>query len=146
MPYGSDIDMRVLRGNKYFQHGVQKKSANYRHKHAFIEEAEILENTKEHSIYANFRQYGLPRPELVRCDVSNVSWKLDQLYGLKFDAILCDPPYGIRAGARKTGTLNPRVIPEQYHDGHHSRTMLCDQKEIMYDLLQFVATCLRVGG
>ena len=23
---------------------------------------------------------------------------------LKFDAIVCDPPYGIRAGSRKTGS------------------------------------------
>ena len=70
MAYGSDIDMRVLRGNKYFQHGVKKSDAKYRHKPVLIEEAEIFENTKDHSIYANFRQYGLPRPELVRCDLN----------------------------------------------------------------------------
>jgi len=146
MAYGSDIDMRVLRGNKCFQHGVKKSNPNYVHKQVLTEEADILENTKDHSIYANFRQYGLPRPELVRCDLNSLSWKPYDKLGYKFDAILCDPPYGIRAGARKTGTENPVAIPEQYQDCHHPRTQLYDQKDIMYDLLQFVAKYLRVKG
>merc|ERR1719295_2403668 len=75
MVYGSDIDIRVLRGNKYFQHGVKKSNPNYVKMDVLTEEEEILKNTKDHSIYANFRQYGLPRPELVRCDLNNLTWR-----------------------------------------------------------------------
>eukprot|EP01084_Bolivina_argentea_P312914 541793_1 len=144
--FGGDIDLRVLRGNKYFQHGIQKSDNAYKHKPMYIEEEEIKKNTAEHSIYANFKQYGLNRPELLRCDLNNLIWKQYECMGLKFDGILCDPPYGLRAGARKSGHKNPVKVPEKYIHNHHPRTMLYDQKDVMYDLLQFVAKYLRVNG
>eukprot|EP01083_Nonionella_stella_P077461 211573_1 len=144
--FGGDIDMRVLRGNKYFQHGIQKTDHKYRHKTTFIEEEEIVKNTEDHSIYANFKHYGLQRPELMRCDLNNIAFKAYSDMGMKFDAILCDPPYGLRAGARKCGHKNPIKIPEKYHDNHHPRTQMYDQKDIMYDLLQFVAKYLSMNG
>ena len=144
--YGGDIDIRVLRGNKYFQHGIKKTDSRYRHKPVLIEEEEIMKNTENHSIYANFKQYGLNRPELIRCDLSNLSWRNYECMGIKFDAILCDPPYGLRAGARKSGVKNPIKVPKEYEDNHHPRTQCYDTKDIMYDLLQFVAKYLNVGG
>eukprot|EP00446_Apocalathium_sp_SHHI-4_P048690 CAMPEP_0177393572 /NCGR_PEP_ID=MMETSP0368-20130122/55039_1 /TAXON_ID=447022 ORGANISM="Scrippsiella hangoei-like, Strain SHHI-4" /NCGR_SAMPLE_ID=MMETSP0368 /ASSEMBLY_ACC=CAM_ASM_000363 /LENGTH=225 /DNA_ID=CAMNT_0018859797 /DNA_START=73 /DNA_END=747 /DNA_ORIENTATION=- len=43
-------------------------------------------------IAANFLQLGLPSPELVRMDASRSAWRP----GMGVDAIVCDPPYGVR--------------------------------------------------
>lgn len=32
---------------------------------------------------------------------------------LRYDAIICDPPYGIRAGARKSGTYPISLLFER---------------------------------
>ena len=138
--------MLLCRGNKYFDHGIKKSDDRYQHKPVLIEEEEIIKNTEDHSIYANFRQYGLSKPELIRCDLSNLCWHSFEAMQLSFDAILCDPPYGLRAGARKSGTKNPIKIPKEYENNHHPRTQLYDQKDIMFDLLQFVAKYLKLGG
>jgi len=50
---------------------------------------------------SNFAQYGLPRPEMVRSDALAPAFR--ELPDGFFDAIITDPPYGIRAGARKPG-------------------------------------------
>ena len=42
------------------------------------------------SIFTNFRQYGLNRPELIRMDSSRPCFRKVEF----FDAIVCDPPYG----------------------------------------------------
>ena len=91
---GTDIDVRVLRGKG---------------------------NNK--TVFANFVQFGLPRPELVRSD--------NALYHRHFrtnvplyDAIVCDPPYGIRAGARKSGSRkdNPRPVLDEHRHDHIAQT------------------------
>ncbi|KAL0357113.1 UNVERIFIED_CONTAM: tRNA (guanine(10)-N2)-methyltransferase [Sesamum calycinum] len=49
------------------------------------------------NVWSNFKQYGLPMPlSLLRADNNLPPWRS----GLKevFDAIICDPPYGVRAG------------------------------------------------
>eukprot|EP00961_Rhodomonas_salina_P110215 1483521-Rhodomonas_salina.2 len=61
---------------------------------------------------SNFDQYGLMRPlDIVRCDNAHPVWRMATV----FDAIVCDPPYGVRAGARKTGcTKEAKPIPEEH--------------------------------
>lgn len=44
----------------------------------------------------NFLQYGLPQPIISHHDVNRIAYQC-----LCIDAILCDPPYSIRAGSRK---------------------------------------------
>ena len=79
---GTDIDVRVLKG--------------------------IKKGKKAESVRSNFSQYGLRFPELVRADLSALPLRFRGLYAVfcvvmsRIDGILCDPPYGIRAGARKT--------------------------------------------
>jgi tRNA (guanine10-N2)-methyltransferase len=71
---GCDIDMRVLRDGK-----IDSKGASC-------------------NVYTNFRDYGLGDPAgLVRCDNSHPPWR-PHLQAV-VDAILTDPPYGVRAGA-----------------------------------------------
>jgi hypothetical protein len=107
---GTDIDVRVLRGN---MHAGKLHSGNV--------------NT-EKSIFANFAAYGLERPELIRldnhlCDKHYIRMQAtpatdsDNLHSCHsssssssnnntgelddgiYDCIVTDPPYGIRAGA-----------------------------------------------
>ena len=111
--FGADIDLQVLRGNKYFDHGNRLKGKQ--RKSVLVAESDIVEQTADHSIYANFEQYALPKPELSRCDLSNLCWR--HFEGM-FDAILCNPPYGLRAGARKSGTKKPIKIGKQYEDNY----------------------------
>eukprot|EP00494_Astrolonche_serrata_P029297 UN29564 len=73
--FGQDIDIRVLRGHT----GVIRDGRNP---------------------LTNFEQYNLPKPDIIRGDncYPNICNKPF------IDVILSDPPYGIRAGARKTGS------------------------------------------
>jgi tRNA G10 N-methylase Trm11 len=51
-------------------------------------------------------------PEIYRADMMHSKFS----ECLKFDAIVCDPPYGIRAGSRITGSnydeLNQKLVQE----------------------------------
>jgi tRNA (guanine10-N2)-methyltransferase len=53
------------------------------------------------TVATNFEQYGLPLPELVRGDMAELCLRRSALANL-FDAVVCDPPYGVRAGARQS--------------------------------------------
>lgn len=61
---GTDIDIRVLRGR-----------------------------SSEENVYSNFRQFELPRPELIRSDNANYHRHFVEGPPL-YDAIVTDPPYG----------------------------------------------------
>lgn len=47
-------------------------------------------------IMLNFEQYELPKPTVIRMDCMNTNFRDVEV----FDAIICDPPYGIRAMTR----------------------------------------------
>jgi tRNA G10 N-methylase Trm11 len=78
---GADIDIRVIRDGKLDKTGSVVNA------------------------YSNFRDYGLPDPAgLLRMDAGNPAWR-PGLEGV-LDGLLCDPPYGVRAGGR---TMLPRA-------------------------------------
>lgn len=84
---GGDIDARVLRGEMH---------------------AGCRAIKEKRGIFENFRIYGLPRPEIIRMDNHLVDRHLHRISVTNlvdgyFDAIVTDPPYGIRAGAKKSG-------------------------------------------
>lgn len=87
--FGTDIDVRVLRGKE----GM--------------------------TLFSNFEQYGLDRPEIVRCDASMFLRHFKSERSM-YDAIVCDPPYGIRAGARKAGSRrdDPKPVPVELRQDH----------------------------
>ena len=70
--FGTDIDIRVLRGRS------------------------MVEN-----IFSNFDQYDLQRPEIVRSD-NSLYHRHYRAECPIYDVIICDPPYGIRAGVLVT--------------------------------------------
>lgn len=115
---GSDIDSRVLKGKSDTQ-----------------------------NIWKNFDQYNLQRPEIVRTD-NAIYHRHYRNHKPLYDAIICDPPYGIRAGARKTGSRseNPRpVLDENRHD-HIPQTKPYAVSDVMSDLLDMAARSLVMGG
>jgi tRNA (guanine10-N2)-methyltransferase len=59
------------------------------------------------NVISNFEHFGLRRPDLILGDTSLPMFRGDgpgaPQSGWQFDAIICDPPYGVRAGARRSG-------------------------------------------
>lgn len=114
---GTDIDLRVLRGDG-----------------------------KPTDVISNFRQYGLPRPELIRSD-NSLYHRHYRDHGPLYDAIVTDPPYGIRAGARKSGSRKEaRAISDEHRGDHIAQTRPYAVSDVMADLLDVAARTLTVGG
>lgn len=70
-----------------------------------------------------------------------------------FDAIICDPPYGVRAGGRKSGgrkllkgAIDPYTVPEEKKSDHIPSTAPYSLAECMHDLLDLAAKMLVMGG
>lgn len=115
---GSDIDLRVLRGR-----------------------------SEDENVCANFAQYGLPRPELVRTD-NAIYHRHYRRHEPLYDAIVCDPPYGIRAGARRTGSrlATPKPVLEEHRHDHIAQTKPYAVSDVMADLLDMASRTLVPGG
>ncbi|XP_059429974.1 uncharacterized protein LOC132163628 [Corylus avellana] len=124
MTMGADIDIRVVRDGR----------------------------GPDCNVWSNFKQYGLPMPvALLRADNNLPPWRP----GLKevFDAIICDPPYGVRAGGRKSGgrkllkgTVDPYTVPDDKRTDHIPSTASYCLAECVHDLLDLAAKMLRMGG
>jgi len=121
--FGSDIDWKVL-------HGKTRKG--------------------EVNVMNNFKQYQMKRPEIVCCDMSHNIWRGQQGESKGFiDAILSDPPYGVRAGARKLGRAEDKEVhkvPEEFLNSHVPATQVYDVEDVIHDLLDLSAQVLRMGG
>ena len=70
-----------------------------------------------------------------------------------FDAIICDPPYGVRAGGRKSGgrkllkgVVGPYTIPDDKRADHIPSTAGYSLAECVHDLLDLAARMLVMGG
>ena len=65
-----------------------------------------------------------------------------------FNVIVTDPPYGIRAGAKKSGRKDPveyTIDPDRRHD-HCPATQMYPVEEVMLDLLHTAAKYLVMNG
>ncbi|GLT96607.1 hypothetical protein SLE2022_142160 [Rubroshorea leprosula] len=124
MTMGADIDIRVVRDGR----------------------------GPDCNVWSNFKQYGLPMPiALLRADNNLPPWRP----GLKevFDAIICDPPYGVRAGGRKSGgrkllkgVVDPYIVPDEKRADHIPSTAPYSLAECVHDLLDLAARMLIMGG
>ncbi|KAG6682501.1 hypothetical protein I3842_13G145200 [Carya illinoinensis] len=124
MTMGADIDIRVVRDGR----------------------------GPDCNVWSNFKQYGLPMPvALLRADNNLPPWRP----GLKeiFDAIICDPPYGVRAGGRKSGgrkllkgTVDPYTVPDDKRTDHIPSTAAYSLVECVHDLLDLAARMIVMGG
>ncbi|XP_053349755.1 tRNA (guanine(10)-N2)-methyltransferase homolog [Clarias gariepinus] len=125
---GTDIDYNTI-------HGVGKASRK---------------NQKwrgpDENIRANLRQYGSEclYVDVMVSDASKPVWRK----GALFDAIITDPPYGIRESTRRTGSHKEITAPPENFAGesHVPVSMEYHLSDIFADLLNFAAHHLVLGG
>ncbi|XP_025264263.1 tRNA (guanine(10)-N2)-methyltransferase homolog isoform X1 [Camponotus floridanus] len=125
--FGTDIDFLMLHGRTRPTRISQK----------------IRE--KDESIAANMHQYGMSSYylDVVVADFSYPLWRTD----LRIDAIITDPPYGIREATERIGTMkiNP-VIEEHQATSHIPSKIGYGLNQIYKDLLCFSARHLKLDG
>lgn len=124
--WGSDIDYLMLHGRTRPTRVGQKI------------------RTKDESIRGNMRQYGTESRylDVVVSDFSLHNWKP----GLKFDAIITDPPYGVREPTEKIGIEKVNYTLSEHHLPNHVPSKVeYGLSHIYSDLLNFAATYLEMG-
>jgi tRNA (guanine10-N2)-methyltransferase len=116
---GTDIDIRVIKHGK-----LDKKGQPV-------------------NIWTNFKDYKLPAPlGLLRLDLNRSPFRKDLEEIL--DVIVADPPYGVRAGARKSRSVPDAVIPDRAT--HIAATAPYTLAECLRDLVESAAQWLCIGG
>lgn len=108
-----------------------------------------LRGSDECNFYENLKQYGVEKLVLggLVQDIKHHALR----HGLKFDAIVTDPPYGVRAGAKKIGgfdTNRPNQIPKDplYRAQRYPKTVPYEMSDLVRDLFEFGAQFLRPKG
>ncbi|XP_034553846.1 tRNA (guanine(10)-N2)-methyltransferase homolog [Notolabrus celidotus] len=100
----------------------------------------------DENIRANLRQYGTERMylDVMVSDASKPVWRDAAL----FDAIITDPPYGIRESTRRTGSNRDNARPPDgiYMESHVPVSQAYHLSDIFTDLLHFSAHHLVMGG
>ncbi|XP_028327486.1 tRNA (guanine(10)-N(2))-methyltransferase TRMT11 [Gouania willdenowi] len=100
----------------------------------------------DENIRANLRQYGTERMyvDVMVSDASKSVWRKAAL----FDAIITDPPYGIRESTRRTGSHKDITKPldVMYVESHVPVSQAYHLSDIFTDLLNFSAEHLVIGG
>ncbi|XP_076038708.1 tRNA (guanine(10)-N(2))-methyltransferase TRMT11-like [Oratosquilla oratoria] len=96
------------------------------------------------SILSNLEQYGLGHHylDVVVMDSARSAWRK----GAFADAIITDPPYGIREATERVGSTKSYKIREEHLDRHYPAKISYSLSDIFKDLLQFAATNLVIGG
>ena len=90
----------------------------------------ICAGKRGRGVASNYAQYALPPPELLRADVARLP--LRTVSGGLFDAIVTDPPYGVRAAA--VGGSSGSNAP------------VAAATDVITELLHVAARQLRLGG
>ncbi|XP_067839904.1 tRNA (guanine(10)-N2)-methyltransferase homolog isoform X2 [Heptranchias perlo] len=124
---GTDIDYNIIHGRGK----ASRKNQKWR--------------GPDENIRANLRQYGLEEfyIDVLISDASKKIWRKAKL----FDAIVTDPPYGIRESTRKTGSHKEILKPtEEYIESHVPVSMSYHLSDIFIDLLNFAAENLVMNG
>ncbi|KAH8369225.1 hypothetical protein KR009_004778 [Drosophila setifemur] len=115
--------------------------------HARCRPSRISQKTREkdESIRANLKQYGCADRymDVVVADFSNPLWHPR----ISLDAIITDPPYGIREATEKVGTkASPKENTRSNDMVHYPSTSHYSLQSLYGDLLEFAARHLRLGG
>lgn len=122
--FGADIDWLLL-------HGKSRPSR-------------IGQKTRSdgENVRANFNQYNMSSNylDVLVSDITRSPWRKN----MTIDAVVADPPYGIRESSEKIGSKRPREVREgvMRYPAKISYTM----DELLNDLLVFSARHLKVGG
>jgi len=99
---------------------------------------------KEETIYNNLKQYGLEKKflDILVADFSTKYIRED----FKFDAIITDPPYGIREKTKKVGKHKNKSDLEEKSIDNESKTSELEQFETQKDNLSDENNELKEGG
>ena len=124
---GSDINYNIV-------HAVGKSS-----KH------NVINRAKDESILTNLKQYGLQDKyiDILVADAAKHPWKTAVPI---FDAIITDPPYGIRESSRKVGHKKEDMNAWDDCAQHYPEKKQYHLDQVFKDLLNFSAASLVVGG
>ncbi|XP_064382408.1 tRNA (guanine(10)-N2)-methyltransferase homolog [Halichondria panicea] len=126
---GADIDKILLHGRGYSSRAGARKF-----------------RARGESVRANLRQYGLEALylDMLIADAAQCVWREGEL----FDAIVTDPPYGVREGARKIGSkrATPNSITPERAEGHIPAVRTYNLSDVYSDLVHFAARFLVMGG
>ncbi|CAE7631719.1 trmt11 [Symbiodinium microadriaticum] len=97
------------------------------------------------NIFTNFVQYGFSSPEIVVCDNAMPPWRAVKPGWLDF--IITDPPYGVRACAKKSGRdeAKKKVVIQDVNSYIPSKVSY-GEEELSEDLLNFASASLVDGG
>ena len=130
---GTDIDLKVLREGKPDVHNGRKRSDD------------------RVTVWSNFADAGLTPPlALLRADLAAPPFRGPDALSGWAHALICDPPYGVRAGGRKSGGRKPlseqKPIPDHLREGHIPSTGFYPLEECMADLLETAAHSLVMHG
>ncbi|KAI8904005.1 S-adenosyl-L-methionine-dependent methyltransferase [Gorgonomyces haynaldii] len=96
-------------------------------------------------IKANVEQYNLEHLVLgtVVCDIAHHPWRSNNL----FDAIVCDPPYGVRAGAKTIQPSDEQVsIYKANGELRYPKTTPYEMTDVIRDLVLFAVRFLVKKG
>lgn len=123
---GTDIDYLMLHG--------KAKPTRYKQKMREPDE----------SVKSNLKQYNLQNQyiDVLVADASLPLWRKESL----IDAVITDPPYGIREASERIGTKKNYIIPTHLIDGHIPSKITYSLQNIIKDLLNLCAFCLILGG
>ena len=101
----------------------------------------------QESIAANLRQYGL-QARLVDVLVADAAQPALWRRGLTVDAIVTDPPYGIREPTERVGSARPAPgpIPAEHLAAHYPAKVAYGAGALFGDLLRLAAERLPLGG
>lgn len=135
---GSDIDGRQMRG---------KAATSTPHRGPKYQKCVVVPENENPSMYSNIEQYGLGGRVIggLVFDIAHHPW-CDRL---TLSAIVTDPPYGVRAGAKKLGARSPqesKIIPKEFRPITYPATQPYALDEMNQDLLDFAAKSLIPGG
>uniref|UniRef100_A0AAR5QI18 tRNA (guanine(10)-N(2))-methyltransferase TRMT11 n=1 Tax=Dendroctonus ponderosae TaxID=77166 RepID=A0AAR5QI18_DENPD len=125
--FGSDIDYLML-------HGKTKPTRIKQQKRA-----------KDESIKANMKQYNLGHKyiDVLINDFSLPFWR----DSMEFDAIITDPPYGIREATERVGTEKQNyIVSDEHLPTHVPAKIEYEIPSIFRHLLIFASKHLRLGG
>lgn len=137
---GSDIDGRQMRGK--LKSSTQNRGPKYKKSEGLLQE-----NEEYPSIFTNVKQYNLTGLVL-DCLVFDMAHHPFS-ERLKLSAIVTDPPYGVRAGAKKLGAATPKdskPIPVEYRPITYPTTQPYAIDDLTKDLYAFACTHLLPRG
>ncbi len=135
---GSDIDGRQMRG---------KAATSTPNRGPKYQKCVVVPENENPSMYSNIEQYGLGGRIIggIVFDIAHNPWS----ERLTLSAIVTDPPYGVRAGAKKLGARSPqesKIIPLEFRPITYPATQPYALEEMNQDLLDFAAKSLVPGG